>query len=637
MVSENLSRMADDMAQSLLDTMSAHICVLDETGNLLHANEAWKQFAGPNGLRTPNYAIGENYLTVCGHATEPDVEQAKAAADGIRQVLAGEVAEFRLEYPCHSAHEQRWFVMSVTRFETLDGPRAVVAHTDVTASKLAEMELIHTSTKLRLILDTIQDGVWLIRLPDREDYFTPRMYTMLGHDPTQALEGGGFFWTIMHPADKPRVEMVFRALCEGIVPELNLECRFRDSDGEWRWIWSRGRVVERGEHGKPTLLAGSHTDVTLRKQLEHRLTQGEKLEALGTLSGGIAHEFNNILAAIIGYSELALESAEENVSLQRDLDRVLSAANRAKELVQQILAFSRDVEQERHPIFLQPLLRESIRIMKSDLPANITLKSSICVDCGPVLAEPTQMQQVIENLFTNAVHAMGSQKRGKLTIALLEDPANPKERLCIRVSDTGCGIPEGIRDRIFEPFFSTREVGKGTGLGLATVHGIIKSHGGAVQVQSTEGEGTCFEVYLPVSKTTDITPTPRVVLEEDNGKRLLLVDDEVLLCNLLAGRLAKMGFSVTQFSESREALQRLTEDPDAFDLLLTDQQMPHLSGLELTNLAHALRPDLPVVLMTGFSESVSAANCRDFGIFGYVEKPFSVEKLADIIREALRV
>ncbi len=636
MVDESISHMANDMAQSLLDTMSAHICVLDETGKLLHANEAWKQFARPNGLSSPNYAIGENYLSVCGHATDPDTEQAREAADGIRRVLAGDLGEFKMEYPCHCADALRWFVMSVTRFETLDGPRAVVAHTDITASKLAEIELTNTSTKLRLIMDTIQDGVWLIHLPERHDYFTPRMYTMLGYDPPTPPESEDLFWKIVHPADKPRVESTFAALCQGIVPEISLECRFRDSDGEWRWVWSRGRVVERGEDGKPSLIAGSHTDVTLRKQLEHRLTQGEKLEALGTLSGGIAHEFNNILAAIIGYSELAMESVDDNPTLHRDLDRVLSAANRAKELVQQILAFSRDVEQERHPIFLQPLLRESLRIMQSSLPENITLSSSICVDCGPVLAEPTQIQQVIENLFANAVHAMGA-KKGTLKIDLLEDPADPKGRLCIRVSDTGCGIPDGIRDRIFEPFFSTREVGKGTGLGLATVHGIVKSHGGVIQVESKEGEGSRFDVYLPTAKTADNSVVPRVVQAEDSGKRIMLVDDEVLLCNLLAGRLTKFGFNVMQFSESREALRHLTDNPDDFDLLLTDQQMPHLTGLELTNHAHALRPDLPVVLMTGFSESVSAANCREFGIFGYVEKPFSVEKLAETIREALRV
>jgi len=383
-----------------------------------------------------------------------------------------------------------------------------------------------------------------------------------------------------------------------------------------------------------------------RRKLEEQLQQARKMEAIGTLAGGIAHDFNNILAVIIPYSHLAFEELEGHPESQEYLRQILTAADRAKNLVQQILAFSRRQRQERQVIDLQPVVAEALKLLRSALPSTIEIVQRLN-PTPPVLADSTQIHQVVMNLCTNAEHAMRGRP-GRLEIALepkLVDEAfanqNPDlhqgQYARLSVHDNGCGMPGELLNRIFEPFFTTKEPGQGTGLGLSVVHGIIKSHDGVILVQSQLGQGTEFQIYLPVQgkKTTapaqESKPAP-----PGSGQHILLVDDEPPICNVLSQTLSRAGYLVTACSDPQEALKEFLARPAEFDLLFTDLTMPRMTGVELAKRVFEIRPDLPVVLTTGFGGDVIADTTAHTHIVRVLEKPVSPGIVNDIMHEILR-
>jgi len=383
-----------------------------------------------------------------------------------------------------------------------------------------------------------------------------------------------------------------------------------------------------------------------RRKLEAQLNQARKMEAIGTLAGGIAHDFNNILAVIIPYAYLALEEMEGHPESQEYLRQILTAADRAKNLVQQILAFSRRQRQERQVIDLQPVVTEALKLLRSALPSTIEIVQRFN-PTPPVLADPTQMHQVVMNLCTNAEHAMRGRP-GRLEIAL--EPKHVDEafanqnpdlrpgqyaRLCIR--DNGCGMSGELLGRIFEPFFTTKEPGQGTGLGLSVVHGIVKSHDGAILVQSHPGQGTEFQIFLPVQEKSRMVPPPESkAAPPGNGQHILLVDDEPSICNVLSQMLSRTGYLVTAYTDPQEALKEFRNRPAEFALLFTDLTMPGLTGVELAKLVFEVRPDLPVVLTTGFGGDVVVDTTAHTHIVKVLEKPVSPAIIADIMHEILR-
>jgi len=391
-------------------------------------------------------------------------------------------------------------------------------------------------------------------------------------------------------------------------------------------------------------ITGRKQDEQERNRLETQLQQAQKMEAIGTLAGGIAHDFNNILGAVMGYTELVQQETEkESVSYQY-LQEVLYACRRAKELVKQILTFSRQTEKKHAPVRVKSIVNEAVKLLRASLPATIEIFQNIQSD-ALVMGDPTQIHQVILNLCTNAGHAMQNQG-GRLTVSLTQlelDPESsasfpnlkPGPYLKLSVSDTGPGIPASERDRIFEPFFTTKEKGEGTGMGLAVVHGIVTGHGGDIFVHSDPGQGATFTVFLPAVDRR-INPQPQDEKPIPTGsERILFIDDEAALTNAGKHLLEALGYEVVTQTSSVEALELFRSQPDQFDLVITDLTMPALTGDKLAEEMMGIRSDLPIILCTGFSARMSETNALDLGIRAYVTKPVLGRQLAETIRKVL--
>ena len=397
--------------------------------------------------------------------------------------------------------------------------------------------------------------------------------------------------------------------------------------------------------GQPLEVQGIARNITERQLLEAQLRQAQKMEAIGTLASGIAHDFNNILAAILGYSELTLDEVPPASRARQHLQQVLAAGVRAKELVQQILLFSRQTEQARQPVHLAPLVTEALALLRAALPATIELRQVLADDIGVIVADPTQIHQVLLNLCTNAAQAM-RDTGGMLTVGLdtcervADLPAGaprltpgPYVRLTVR--DTGHGMTPAILERIFEPFFTTKDVGEGTGLGLAVVHGIIANHGGAIWVDSAPGHGTTFAVYLPRS---DRATAPVISPEEavpTGHECLLFVDDEDMLARLGQVALERLGYEVVVCTSGLEALDTFRVAPERFALVITDHTMPHMTGIDLTHALRRIRPALPIILCTGSNDLIMAEKARALGIEAFCMKPLLIRDLSRLIRQVL--
>lgn len=387
-------------------------------------------------------------------------------------------------------------------------------------------------------------------------------------------------------------------------------------------------------------------DVTEQTRLEAQLRQVQKMQAIGTLAGGIAHDFNNILAAVLGYTELALYDVPHGSRAQRHLEEVLGAGKRARDLVQQILAFSRQRPAERQPVRLHLLINDVLRMLRASLPSTITIQPHLAPAAGTVLADPTQLQQVLMNLCTNAEHAM-REAGGTLDVRLdavevstdfaaAHAPLTPGPHVCLMVRDTGRGMTPDVIERIFEPFFTTKDVGEGTGMGLAVVDGIIANHGGAITVTSIPGHGTTFAIYLPRLDSTISPPdiTAPLPIPSGNG-RVLFVDDEPTLAHMTTEMLMRLGYDVTVHTSGVEALETFRAMPWQFDLVITDQTMPAMTGERLARELRRLRPDIPIILCTGFSHTMTASKAQSLGIDAFLTKPLEFRELGLAIQHVI--
>ena len=488
-------------------------------------------------------------------------------------------------------------------------------------------------------------------VPEGGGFLSPRMRELLGLRPDMGGSSRADAMVNVHPEDRPSVDDAFQDLVLARTEHYDVEYRVRQSDGEWHWLQVRGRSL-RDSQGTPYRLVGSAIDITDRKRaesekdrLEMQLRKSQKLEAMGTLAGGIAHDFNNILGAILGYGELAQKSAAPASPVRRYVDNVMHAAGRAKALVERILAFSRSGVGDGAPVNVQSAIGETLDLLAASLPGRIQLERKLDAGDAAVIADATQLHQVVMNLCTNAVQAMPAG--GVLEVRL--DRVDIRERrsvfhgelapgpyVCLTVRDTGTGIDPKVLDRMFDPFFTTKGVGAGTGLGLSLVHGIVADVGGAIDVTTKIDEGATFTIWLPVAGSAP-PPATEVAneLPHGNGEVVMIVDDEPSLVALAEEILAQLGYEPIGFESGAAALKAFADEPTRFDLVLTDEMMPELTGTALALEIHRIRSDIPILIMSGYVNSVDNSTARAAGVNEVLRKPLQSRDIAEALARVL--
>ncbi len=576
----------------------------------------------------------------------------------LRHVIRGR-NRFDREYRIvrHNTKEERW-VSGIGELEfDREGntTRMIGTIQDITERKRAQDALRRSEAMYRLLAEKMDDIVWTTDLKLRVTYCSPSVEKVLGYTLKERL----------HQSIMDGLTSASRAVARDILVEqlrleregsadpgrsVKVELEYLRKDGSAVWMENVISGI-RDASGRPVGFHGVSRDITdrkvaekERKRLQDQLAQAQKMEAMGTLAGGIAHDFNNILMAIIGYSQLALDDLGQPDKAARELREVLKAGDRARDLVSQILTFSRKDETAYAPVAIRTIVQESLKMMRSMIPSTIEIRQNLA-DSGLVMSNPTKVHQIVMNLCTNAAHAMeeagGVLEVGLKRVDLDDDMArgldlNPGPYLRLSVSDTGHGMPPEIAKRIFEPYFTTKDKGRGTGLGLSVVHGIVKSHQGAVVCRSTPGLGSTFEVYLPeIDSAQTPEESPVESIRQGGAEEILFVDDEPVLAELVEKMLGNLGYRVVTRTGSVEALELFREDPSRFDLVITDMTMPVMTGDKLAVKLMEIRPDIPVILCSGFSESISEEDARRLGIRQFVMKPLETRDLAAVIRKVL--
>lgn len=516
-------------------------------------------------------------------------------------------------------------------------------------------ELEESEARYRFLAEKMNDIIWTADLEFRVTYISPSIQKILGFSIEEFMKKDARE-TMTSESYSKAVELfeseLERDAQEGLDPERSLviEMEYNHKNGSTVWLENSMSAI-RDRKGAIIGIHGVSRDITERKHAEHekkrleaQLAQAQKMESIGTLAGGIAHDFNNILSAIFGYTELAMDDASNPKQVQHQLKEVLRAGERARDLVKQILAFSRKAETSYAPVALRAVVKESLKMLRSVIPTTIEIQQEL-TDSGLVMSDPTQIHQIVMNLCTNAVHAM-DEGNGILGIGLRKVDLGagnvysldlaPGPYLKLSISDTGKGMTSSIMERMFDPYFTTKELGRGTGLGLSVVQGIVKSHGGAVVCRSKPDEGTTFDVYLPEieSAISLIEPAEAKAYARGN-EHILFVDDEPSLVNLARTMLTKLGYKITTKTSPVEAYDLFQRDPGAFDLVITDMTMPGMRGDILSRKILEIRRDIPIIICTGYNEHISEDKAKSIGIRAYILKPLEMKALAETVRKIL--
>lgn len=537
---------------------------------------------------------------------------------------------------------------------TLLGVGAVVGLLrQLTRVEAGERALRESEERYALAMEGANEGHWDWDVVTDRLFLSPKGQMLAGQrgDNPITTRTAWLAQVVVHPDDLERFHTALEEHFAGRTPRYESEYRVRHPDGSWCWVLSRGRCL-RDASGKAYRFVGSSLDITAQKQaqldkerLEGQLRQSQKMEAMGTLAGGIAHDFNNILGAIIGYGELAYQQSTAGSALRRYLDNVMHAAERAKALVDRILGFSRSGLGERVPVNVQSVIEETLELLAASLPSGIRLETKLEAPCAAVIGDATHLHQVVMNLCTNALHAM--EHGGVLSVALQRTELSEQRSLSrgalaagsylrLSVCDTGTGIPAAVLERMFDPFFTTKGVGEGTGLGLSLVHGIVAELRGAIDVATMPGQGTKFEIWLPV---TSEAAKPGVELMGElprgHGERVMVVDDERPLVALANELLATLGYEPVGFNSSSLALEAFRAEPHRFDLVLTDEAMPDLVGTELAREIREVHPSLPIILMSGHGGPRLEQRVAAVGVQEVLRKPLQGRDLAQSLARVL--
>lgn len=550
--------------------------------------------------------------------------------------------ELRVVYGLHADATEFPIEASLSQMEVAGRRLYTATLHDITERKRVEAELRISRAQLVAALGAGGMSTWLLNLETNTVQWDDVNLKLWGRTrqevPDDSIETMSSF---LHPDDRNIVHNLIETLPrDGTF--VRVEYRILWPDGTVRWHASRGQV-ERNAEGRPTRYTGVVLDISERKRAEEGRLRSHKLEALGTLAGGIAHDFNNILLAISGNTKLAISDFPFDHPVQESLSEIAKAATRAAEVVKRILTFSRPQDQKHEILQLRPVIEEVLSLLHATLPATIEIRTAFAADTPAIMADSSQVHQIIVNLTTNAADAIygsgwiefdvGTVNVNDALAALSPD-LREGHYVRLSVRDSGCGMDAATVARIFDPFFTTKLAG--TGLGLSVVHGIMKSHGGAATVYSEPGKGTTFHLYFPAVAGTDHREVePRREARQGHGEHVLYVDDEDALVMLTTRVLTRLGYTVTGFNDPRRALEEFRSRPADFDVVITDLSMPHMPGFELAREMFAVRPDVPIVMTSGYVEPEVEQAARQLGVYALILKPDTVDELGHVLDRLL--
>jgi len=592
-------------------------------------------FANPAGIKTLGYETLDEMI---------GLDALEAVAPEYRNMIRDRIMRVDIGYENPSVEfkilrpdgQKVWFKSSSVVIDFEGTPAVLILGRDITEEKLAEDD------RARL-MSAIEQAGEIIVITDPEgniQYVNPAFESVTGYEQKEVI---GRTPRILKSGRQD--ERFYRDLWQTISSGKRWKKQIvnRKKDGS---LYTEDASISpvMNKDGSIIHFVAVKRDVTSEIDMEKRLSQAQKMEAIGNLAGGIAHDFNNILSPIMLHAEMAMMNLPPDSPLQMKLDQIFKSSERARDLVQQILTFARVQGTEKIPLRVSLIVKEAVKFLRASIPTTIDLSYELTTDRDTVLADPTQMHQIVMNLCTNAAYAMrdtGGQLKMSLSNTYVgqeeagRHDVSPGDFLELSVSDTGTGIAPDIIDNIFEPYFTTKELGQGTGLGLAVTHGIVESCEGYIIVDSEAGRGSVFRVYLPVVDAHVSAFQEETVAPTGGTERILLVDDEPAAIRALQPLLERLGYQVTARTDSLEAVDLFREAPGAFDVVITDQTMPHMTGKELAIELMSIRPDVPIIICTGYSEQIDATVARDMGIKGFAPKPINMRQMARAIREAV--
>jgi two-component system, cell cycle sensor histidine kinase and response regulator CckA len=632
---------------AVLDALTAHIALIDANGQITTVNKAWCRFATENGLAAAKFAVGENYLKICDDAAGPYSEGAKHVAAGIRRVLAGATECLPVEYPCHSPTEHKWFLAIITAFHSASNG-ALIMHVDVSDRRSAELRFKESEAEYLLLLNSTAEGIYRLDTNGICTFCNPAAARLLGYeDPSQII--GRSAHALHHHSRADGTPLPVQDCKVHSSPPTPHELH-RDDEVFIRADGSRFPV----EYWSHPILSGPNSagtvvtflDISARRELEARYLQVQKMDAIGRLAGGVAHDFNNALQVILTYAEFLEERLTHDIVGTGFNAEILSAGRRAASLTRQLLAFSR--KQLLRPILLDVnrVISDIEIMLRRIIGEDVTLTISHSLDVSAIEVDRSQLEQVLINLAINARDAMpagGELRVSTSNCEILATTVLPGELIaegnyvmvCIR--DTGIGMDQKTQLGIFEPFFTTKASGKGTGLGLATVYGIVKQSSGYIVVDSQLGRGTEFRLYFPAKhgKAEDDRPRHPVDKPRRGSETIVLVEDEHALLLLVSNTLKANGYRVFAAEDGRRAILLAQTLQEPIDLLLTDVILPGVSGRSVADQLRIARPSMKVIYMSGYTDDF----ITDHGIIDshtlLLEKPFPISLLLSRIREIL--
>jgi PAS domain S-box-containing protein len=572
-------------------------------------------------------------------------------AETYRAYIRGETPVYEVAFRQRTSSGNWVWILSLGKIVAWDGEgrplRMLGTHTDINERKNAEEALRMSQSRLHSALEAGGMGTWTWDVPRDVFSWDDDAVKICGRARQEMADAAiENFMSFVHPDDRQHAWDALKNFLVGDGNKFAQEFRILTGDGTVRWIACIGRL-HRDNDGKAGRMVGVCLDITDRKREEDSTIRSQKLEALGTLSGGIAHDFNNILLAIMGNANLAIEDLPAGHPVLESLTEIEKSADRASDLVRQILYFSRPQDLQRKVLPLRPIVEDALKLVRATLPAMIEIRTQFAEDLPKVACDTTQIHQIIVNLATNAAHAIGS-KRGLIEFHLDSLSVNADlikttpelqvgRYVRLSVIDNGCGMDRQILSRIFDPFFTTKPTGQGTGLGLSVVHGIMKSINGAITVYSQVGDGSTFRLYFPVADTNPVQqPARATAAAKGKGERILYIDDEEALVALAKRMLKRLGYEVTAFTDVAAALAEFGKRPDDFDAIITDLAMPGMTGFELARELQAIRPDTPILMTSGYIGSEAQENVREIGAYALISKPHTVEELGRILEQLFR-